>query len=106
MQAVIQNCSRLVQAANLLEVPVIVTEQYPQALGETSPEIAQHLLVNKPIAKTAFSAYAEPKFKAKLQRDKSHKIVKIFQFQKYSRADQLIPFLTYRRRGLLIRLTT
>lgn len=72
MQAVIQNCSRLVQAANLLQVPVIATEQYPQALGETSPEIAEHLLANKPIAKTAFSAYAEPKFKAKLQRDKSH----------------------------------
>ena len=71
MQAVIQNCSRLAQTANLLEVPVIATEQYPQALGETSADIAQYLLAKKPIAKTAFSAYAEPKFKSKLQRDKS-----------------------------------
>lgn len=70
MQAVIQNCSRLAQAANLLEVPVIATEQYPQALGETLPEIAQHLRTKKPIPKTAFSAYSEPKFKARLKRDK------------------------------------
>lgn len=75
MQAVANNCSRLVQAANLLAVPVVVTEQYPQGLGETIADITQYLGHIKPIAKTAFSACAEPKFKAQLQRDKSQVIL-------------------------------
>lgn len=75
MQAVIQNCSRLAQGANVLQIPITASEQYPQALGETMPEIAQHLLVKKPIAKTTFSACSEPKFKAQLQRDKSQIIL-------------------------------
>lgn len=75
MQAVANNCSRLVQAANLLAVPVVVTEQYPQGLGETIADITQYLGHVKPIAKTAFSACAEPKFKAQLQRDKSQVIL-------------------------------
>jgi nicotinamidase-related amidase len=75
MQVVIKNISILVQAAHHLQVPVLVTEQYPQALGETVPEIAQHCAVIKPIEKMAFSAYAEPKFKAQCQRDKSQIIL-------------------------------
>jgi nicotinamidase-related amidase len=71
MQAVIKNCGILAQAANLLSVPVIVTEQYPQGLGETLLDISEHLAKVKAIAKTAFSAYGEPKFKQQLQRDKS-----------------------------------
>jgi nicotinamidase-related amidase len=75
MQAVANNCRRLIQAANLLAVPVLVTEQYPQGLGETIVDIAQHLGNVKPIAKTAFSACGEPVFKAKLQRDKAQIIL-------------------------------
>jgi len=65
MQAVVKNCSILAQAANMLEIPVIATEQYPQGLGETIAAIV----------KTVFSACAEPKFKAQLQRDKSQIIL-------------------------------
>ncbi len=75
MQAMIKNCAILVQAANLLTIPITVTEQYPQGLGVTVADITQHLGKDKPIAKTAFSAYREPSFKAKLQRDKSHIIL-------------------------------
>ena len=70
MQAVVKNCGMLVQAANLLSVPTILTEQYPQGLGATLPEITQYLTNSKTIAKTAFSAFSEPKFKQQLQRDK------------------------------------
>jgi nicotinamidase-related amidase len=75
IKAVVKNTGILVQAASLLQVPIIATEQYPQALGETVPEIAQHFTTVKPIAKTAFSAYADPKFKAHCQRDKSQIIL-------------------------------
>lgn len=71
MQATINNCAILLQAANLVQVLTIVTEQYPQGLGETLSEIKQYLSNTKPIAKTAFSAYAEPAFKQHLHSDKT-----------------------------------
>ena len=71
LQSVVKNIVTLVQAAQLLQVPIIVTEQYPQGLGETLPEIKQFLHNNKPIAKTAFSACSEPKFNQQLHRDNS-----------------------------------
>lgn len=71
LQGVVKNTAILVQAAQLLQVPILVTEQYPQGLGETLPEIKQFLPNNKPIAKTAFSACSEPKFNQQLHRDKS-----------------------------------
>lgn len=74
-QLVIKNCAVLAQAANLLNVPVIVTEQYPQGLGETLPQIKQYIGANKPIEKTAFSAASVPKFNQQLHRDQSQTIV-------------------------------
>ena len=65
----------MAQAANLLALPSIATEQYPQGLGETLPEIKQHLANNKAIAKTAFSACGEPKFNQQLQRENSQIIL-------------------------------
>jgi len=70
MQKAAKNCGVLVQAANMLTIPTIVVEQYPQGLGETIPEVTQHLVNTKAIAKTAFSACGEPQFMQKLHRDK------------------------------------
>lgn len=55
---VVANSAILVQMANTLEIPVIVTEQSPQSLGATTPEITQHLSKSTPVyTKTRFSAY-------------------------------------------------
>ncbi len=69
LQGVVKNCGVLVQAAHLLAVPTIFTEQYPQGLGETLSEIKQHLPNCKPVTKTAFSACGEPRFSQQLHRD-------------------------------------
>jgi nicotinamidase-related amidase len=45
----------LVQAARIMSLPLIVTEQYPQGLGETVPEVADHLGEVAPLPKTVFS---------------------------------------------------
>lgn len=75
LQSVVKNCGILAQAANLLAVPNVATEQYPQGLGETLAEIKAHLTNGKFIAKTAFSACGEPKFNQQLQRENSHIIL-------------------------------
>jgi nicotinamidase-related amidase len=45
---------KLVQAARILDVPTIVSEQYPKGLGHTAPEVG--LEDERPIEKTVFSA--------------------------------------------------
>lgn len=69
MQALIRNCSILAQTCRLLDVPVIVTEQYPQGLGNTLPELSALLPDVTPVAKTAFSCLDEPKFNRQLTQD-------------------------------------
>ena len=47
----------MVRGAGALEVPVLITEQYPKGLGETAPEIAEALPDDaRPLEKTVFSA--------------------------------------------------
>ena len=69
MQAVIRNCSILVQACRLLNVPMIVTEQYPKGLGRTVPELSALIPDITPVEKAAFSCMAEPKFHRQLTQD-------------------------------------
>lgn len=55
-QAVVDTSRRMVRAAEALKLPVIVTEQYPKALGPTVPEVAEVLPQGSPVvAKTDFS---------------------------------------------------
>ncbi|MGI5131807.1 isochorismatase family protein [Pseudonocardia sp. CA-107938] len=58
--AVVANAVRLAEAARLLEVPTCATEQYPDGLGRTVPELAE--LPQHVLAKTAFAATSDPGF--------------------------------------------
>jgi nicotinamidase-related amidase len=47
----------LVEGAEILGVPIVVTEQYPKGLGETASEVAEHLPEGtEPLEKVRFSA--------------------------------------------------
>src|SRR5688572_29829902 len=50
-----RNITILAEAAKILKVPVLLTEQYPQGLGKTIGEIAACLGDHKYFEKTAFS---------------------------------------------------
>lgn len=71
MQAVTRNCGILLQAAELLTVPAVHTEQYPQGLGPTLAALAQPLAGKPCVAKTAFSSCGEPAFNRQLTSDRS-----------------------------------
>jgi len=47
-------CAKLVQGARILQVPTLVSEQYPQGLGHTAPEVG--LAGERTIEKSVFSA--------------------------------------------------
>jgi nicotinamidase-related amidase len=47
----------LIEGAGIIGVPVVLTEQYPKGLGETVPEVAEHLPEGtEPLEKVLFSA--------------------------------------------------
>lgn len=53
---VVRRTAQLVQGARALDVPVLITEQYPKGLGVTVAEVGEHLEGVTPIEKTVFSA--------------------------------------------------
>lgn len=62
------NIARAVSGFDLLEVPIVVTEQYPKGLGPTAEEIRFSLADKfEPIEKTAFSAFGSAEVRIKLE---------------------------------------
>jgi nicotinamidase-related amidase len=59
-ETVVARAVRLAEAARLLDVPVIATEQYPAGLGPTVAPLAAY--PSAVLAKTAFSATNDPGF--------------------------------------------
>jgi nicotinamidase-related amidase len=59
-EAVTARAARLAEAAQLLDVPVIATEQYPAGLGPTVEALAGYPRAT--MAKTSFSAAGDPGF--------------------------------------------
>ena len=59
---VLYNSQILIDGLNILQVPIIVTEQYPRGLGCTISEIKKHLNEYHPIEKLAFSCCGSDEF--------------------------------------------
>ena len=70
------NVIHLLKAAEVLEVPIIVTEQYPKGLGRTLESIRDNLpLTLKPTEKTSFSCCTAPGFEQALGQDEGRRQV-------------------------------
>lgn len=54
-QKVIDNTLHLIELAKLLEIPIIVTEQYPKGLGPTVSEITKAIELYSPLEKVMFN---------------------------------------------------
>eukprot|EP00116_Pleurobrachia_bachei_P004790 sb/3465052/ len=74
--AILSNANRLLESAKILDVPLVVTEQYPKGLGSTCEELnIGHCKINCP--KTKFSMVL-PEVQAFLQSNSSRQTVVLF----------------------------
>lgn len=64
---VIRNVSKLMQVSRILNIPVVVTEQYPQGLGKTVPEVRKLMRTAEPIEKISFSCGGSEDFLTALE---------------------------------------
>jgi len=67
MPAVIAGCSRLIRFCARLEIPVLVTEQYPAGLGRTVAELKEVLPEHTPLEKVTFSCCGDEGFARAVQ---------------------------------------
>src|SRR6187549_1635089 len=74
--AIVKNVLIAIDAAKVLRVPVLVSEQYPKGLGPTIPEIREHAGAGfSPIEKIAFSCDRSPEFRAALDATGRHDVI-------------------------------
>ena len=64
---VLHNCGLLMRAAQRLEIPTLVTEQYPKGLGPTMVDLRPYIPEEGAMPKLHFSAAADEAILAKLQ---------------------------------------
>jgi nicotinamidase-related amidase len=67
-EKVVANAGHLIATAKLLEVPVVLTEQYPKGLGPTVPELRATLEPAAAVEKMTFDCCGEPAFGPALGR--------------------------------------
>ncbi|MDP8224154.1 MAG: hydrolase [Candidatus Lernaella stagnicola] len=66
-EALLANVVKTIDFCRRLDIPIVITEQYPKGLGATLPEVKDVLEEDyRPIPKTAFSCFGEPEFTAKV----------------------------------------
>lgn len=63
---VLHNCTLLMRAAQRLEIPILVSEQYPKGLGPTMVDLRPYLPEEGALPKVHFSAAADETILAKL----------------------------------------
>jgi nicotinamidase-related amidase len=64
----VRSVRRLLEAAKLMRVPVIATEQYPQGIGHTQPEVAEGFPADcRVIEKMSMSCCGQPAFVDRLR---------------------------------------
>lgn len=75
-----RNTIRLIEAANKLDIPLIVTEQYPQGLGATEELVSSHFSLRTPVFdKTDFSCCASTGFCNALETSERRQLILVGQ---------------------------
>ena len=65
-ERIAENICKLVRFADILGIPIVITEQYPKGLGPTIPEVRELTSEIKPIEKIEFSCLGSLAFRERL----------------------------------------
>ncbi|MBI2914810.1 MAG: hydrolase [Firmicutes bacterium] len=83
-EAVVGNALKLIDMAAILQIPIIVTEQYPRGLGPTVAPVLERLfgdsgvvsgVTGPPIEKVSFSCFGSPAYRDKLKEVGAKRLV-------------------------------
>jgi len=74
-EAMRKNVVRLVEGAKLFDLPVVATEQVPDKLGDTVPEIAEALGEVPRLVKDTFSCYPEESIRTAYEQAGRNQVV-------------------------------
>jgi len=65
-ERLVANIVKLIKFAKIMNIPIVLSEQYPKGLGPTVKEIKEVLPDVSPIEKTAFGCFGSEEFKERL----------------------------------------
>ena len=74
-ECLIDNLKRLIQGMQVLDVPILLTEQYPQGLGPTINEVSTLLSNIQPLPKLCFSCCGDENFVRELQKQRRKHVI-------------------------------
>ena len=72
---VVDNCLHLIEISKLLNIPILLNEQYPKGLGPTVSEIREALHPYEPLEKMTFSCCREGSFLNSLAASGRKKVI-------------------------------
>jgi len=73
--ALFENLQKIIRGTGILDIPMIVTEQVPEKLGATIPEISPLMDAVTPIPKSSFSCCGEDRFMRELDGTKRGQVL-------------------------------
>jgi len=75
-QQIVFNVRRLLEAAQAIDVPVVVTEQYPQGLGSTVQELVPYIPTGTAVlSKKSFSIYDDERIRTEIDSHRRSQII-------------------------------
>jgi len=70
-ERLVKSLEKMISFAEIMKIPILLTEQYPRGLGHTIPEVRKLVPHLQPIEKVEFSCLGSEKFKESLTQLKA-----------------------------------
>ena len=74
-EALLERCRILIRGLQILDIPLLCTEQYPRGLGPTLDELTSLLPVGQAIEKIHFSCWDEAAFRTRLEQSQKKTVI-------------------------------
>jgi len=74
-ERLVKSIEKLISFAEIMKIPVLLTEQYPKGLGHTIPEVKKLVPHIQPIEKVEFNCLGSEKFKESLTQLKAKTLI-------------------------------